>query len=155
MPDYVVKADLLGKTFPGAKRGEQNVVFENVNFRLKKGEFVTCIGHSGCGKSTILNILAGLDKPSTGCVFNNGTLAFQKHFEAQVLGESWDCDFLDVDFAQIARAMHWHAERIVNPAEVDGCIAAALAADRPTLLDVVVDPEAKAPIVSLTMNDEA
>ncbi len=74
MSQYIVKADLLGKTFPGAKRNEANVVFENVNFRLEKGEFVTCIGHSGCGKSTILNILAGLDTPTNGCVFVDGKL---------------------------------------------------------------------------------
>ncbi|MEM8745028.1 MAG: ABC transporter ATP-binding protein [Pseudomonadota bacterium] len=74
MSEYIVKADLLGKTFPGPKRNEPNVVFENVNFRLKKGEFVTCIGHSGCGKSTILNILAGLDTPTEGCVFVDGEL---------------------------------------------------------------------------------
>ena len=74
MPQFIVKADLLGKTFPGAKRNESNVVFENVNFRLEKGEFVTCIGHSGCGKSTILNILAGLDTPTSGCVFTDGKL---------------------------------------------------------------------------------
>ncbi len=74
MPDYVVKADLLGKSFPGAKRGDVNVVFEDVNFGLRRGEFVTCIGHSGCGKSTILNILAGLDSPSSGYVFVDGEL---------------------------------------------------------------------------------
>ena len=74
MSQFIVKADLLGKTFPGAKRNEPNVVFENVNFRLEKGEFVTCIGHSGCGKSTILNILAGLDTPTSGCVFVDGKL---------------------------------------------------------------------------------
>ena len=74
MSQFIVKADLLGKTFPGAKRNKPNVVFENVNFRLEKGEFVTCIGHSGCGKSTILNILAGLDTPTSGCVFTDGKL---------------------------------------------------------------------------------
>ena len=74
MSQFIVKADLLGKTFPGAKRNDLNVVFENVNFRLEKGEFVTCIGHSGCGKSTILNILAGLDTPTNGCVFIDGKL---------------------------------------------------------------------------------
>jgi len=37
-------------------------VFEAVNFDIQKGEFVCIIGHSGCGKSTILNILAGLDE---------------------------------------------------------------------------------------------
>ncbi len=31
-------------------------VFENINFGIQKGEFVCIIGHSGCGKSTILNV---------------------------------------------------------------------------------------------------
>jgi nitrate/nitrite transport system ATP-binding protein len=35
-----------------------------VNFAMEKGEFVCIIGHSGCGKTTILNVLAGLDAAS-------------------------------------------------------------------------------------------
>ena len=46
---------------PGAKP-----VFENVSFSIERGEFVCVIGHSGCGKTTILNILAGLDAASAG-----------------------------------------------------------------------------------------
>lgn len=47
-------------------------VFENVDFDIQKGEFVCIVGHSGCGKSTILNILAGLDEASAGYVIMNG-----------------------------------------------------------------------------------
>jgi nitrate/nitrite transport system ATP-binding protein len=43
-------------------------VFHGVNFDIEKGEFVAIIGHSGCGKTTILNILAGLDHASSGNV---------------------------------------------------------------------------------------
>ena len=56
----------LTKRFPAQKGGEQLTVFENSNFTIKKGEFVCIIGHSGCGKSTIMNILAGLDTPTEG-----------------------------------------------------------------------------------------
>lgn len=41
-------------------------VFENVNFDIYKNEFICLIGHSGCGKSTILNALAGLESASSG-----------------------------------------------------------------------------------------
>ena len=37
-------------------------VFEGINFEIQKGEFICIIGHSGCGKTTILNVLAGLEK---------------------------------------------------------------------------------------------
>ena len=41
---------------------------QNVNLKIAKGEFVSLIGHSGCGKSTVLNIVAGLYQASTGGV---------------------------------------------------------------------------------------
>ena len=47
-------------------------VFANVNFGIHKGEFVCIIGHSGCGKTTILNVLAGLDTASSGHAFMDG-----------------------------------------------------------------------------------
>ncbi len=43
-------------------------VFQDVNFEVEKGEFVCIIGHSGCGKTTILNVLAGLDHATAGTV---------------------------------------------------------------------------------------
>jgi nitrate/nitrite transport system ATP-binding protein len=43
-------------------------VFENVDFAIDRGEFICIIGHSGCGKSTILNVLAGLESASAGTV---------------------------------------------------------------------------------------
>jgi nitrate/nitrite transport system ATP-binding protein len=45
---------------------------QNVDLKVKKGEFVSLIGHSGCGKSTVLNIVAGLYKATTGGVVLNG-----------------------------------------------------------------------------------
>ncbi|NUU01177.1 ABC transporter ATP-binding protein [Herbaspirillum robiniae] len=43
-------------------------VFEQVSFGIERGEFVCVIGHSGCGKTTILNVLAGLEAASGGVV---------------------------------------------------------------------------------------
>ncbi|MGA0800844.1 MAG: ATP-binding cassette domain-containing protein, partial [Steroidobacteraceae bacterium] len=44
----------LGKSYvPG-----REAVFEQVNFSIERGEFVCIVGHSGCGKTTILNVLA-------------------------------------------------------------------------------------------------
>jgi nitrate/nitrite transport system ATP-binding protein len=55
-----------------AKRYGDAVVFDSVNFGIAQGEFVCIIGHSGCGKTTILNVLAGLEGASDGHVFMDG-----------------------------------------------------------------------------------
>jgi len=56
--------------FP-TKKGPYRAL-DNVNLKIAKGEFVSIIGHSGCGKSTVLNIVAGLYKTTTGGVILNG-----------------------------------------------------------------------------------
>jgi nitrate/nitrite transport system ATP-binding protein len=63
-----LKVERLSKSFPDMRGGAPLVVFDDVNFAIEKGEFVCIVGHSGCGKSTILNILAGLDEASGGVV---------------------------------------------------------------------------------------
>ncbi|MBK6469625.1 MAG: ABC transporter ATP-binding protein [Betaproteobacteria bacterium] len=65
MSTEFLKVEGLAKTYPGASEP----VFDGVNFDIAQGEFVCIIGHSGCGKTTILNVLAGLESASTGHVF--------------------------------------------------------------------------------------
>ena len=47
-------------------------MFEDLWLSMQRGEFICVIGHSGCGKTTVLNILAGLDAPSAGTVIVDG-----------------------------------------------------------------------------------
>ena len=58
----------LAKTYPGSSEP----VFDSINFGIERGEFVCIVGHSGCGKTTILNVLAGLETASSGNVFMDG-----------------------------------------------------------------------------------
>ena len=46
---------------------------KNVNAMIREGEFVCILGHSGCGKSTVRSIIAGLQKATFGGVVINGT----------------------------------------------------------------------------------
>lgn len=45
---------------------------KDVDLKIEKGEFISLIGHSGCGKSTVLNVVAGLYQATTGGVILNG-----------------------------------------------------------------------------------
>lgn len=60
----------LSKAFPSPKG--PHVVVEDFDLALRQGEFVSLIGHSGCGKSTVLSIVAGLTDKTTGSMILGG-----------------------------------------------------------------------------------
>jgi len=61
-----LKLDLIGKTFE--RGGVKSEVLRDIDLAIGKGEFASIIGHSGCGKSTMLNLVAGLTQATVGCV---------------------------------------------------------------------------------------
>ena len=65
-----VELSQLGKEYPSPKGPA--VIVEDFNLKIAKGEFVTVIGHSGCGKSTVLSMLAGLSSISAGGIILAG-----------------------------------------------------------------------------------
>jgi nitrate/nitrite transport system ATP-binding protein len=67
MTDKFISIEGVSKCFP-APGGASTTVFEDLWLSMARGEFVCIIGHSGCGKTTVLNILAGLEVPSDGTV---------------------------------------------------------------------------------------
>lgn len=71
MSSHFLQVQNLSKRFE-SKNQPPLTVFEDVSFTIEKGEFVCIIGHSGCGKSTIMNTLSGLDSPTSGAVIMDG-----------------------------------------------------------------------------------
>jgi nitrate/nitrite transport system ATP-binding protein len=65
-----VQLEKVEMTF-STKKGDFNAL-KDVNLSIKQGEFISIIGHSGCGKSTVLNLIAGLLVPSSGFLFCAG-----------------------------------------------------------------------------------
>lgn len=57
----------VGKSYP-AKGGPPAVIVRDFNLNIEQGEFIALIGHSGCGKSTVLSMIAGLSECSTGAI---------------------------------------------------------------------------------------
>ena len=111
----------LSKSFVPAKP-----VFADVSFTLDKGEFVCIIGHSGCGKTTILNVLAGLDSASSGNVFMDGREAVGPSLERGVVFQShallpWLTVRRNIAFAVESRWPDW--SRAQRDAHVEKYVA--------------------------------
>ena len=54
------------------KKYQNKVVLNNINIEIAKGEFITVIGSSGCGKTTFLKMINGLINPDSGAIYING-----------------------------------------------------------------------------------
>ena len=68
--DEILKVENLTKVYG---KGENKVVaVDNVSFSVKRGEFVAIVGSSGSGKSTILHLIGGVDRPTSGKVYIEG-----------------------------------------------------------------------------------
>ncbi len=92
-------------------------VFANVSFDLERGEFVCIIGHSGCGKTTILNVLAGLDTATEGNVFMDGREVIGPSLERGVVFQShalmpWLSVRRNIAFAVESRWPDWKAPQV-------------------------------------------
>jgi len=115
MQKHFLEIENLARRYPG-KDGELTV-FENANFGIDKGEFVCIIGHSGCGKSTIMNVLAGLDTPSDGHVFMNGKEVAGPSLDRGVVFQNysllpWLSALHNVTFAVSSRWPGWSKDKV-------------------------------------------
>jgi len=102
-----------------AKRYGANdpAVFENIHFGIERGEFVCIIGHSGCGKTTILNVLAGLDEASSGNVFMDSREVRGPSLDRGVVFQGhallpWMSTLGNVEFGVRSRWPDWSREQI-------------------------------------------
>jgi nitrate/nitrite transport system ATP-binding protein len=113
--DTFLRVEGLAKRFPSGK-GELTV-FDKVDFGIAKGEFVCIIGHSGCGKTTILNVLAGLEQPSAGYVFMDGREVSGPGLERGVVFQGhalmpWLSVMGNVAFAVRSRWPQWNRAKV-------------------------------------------
>ena len=68
--DAYVKLENVSKIYG---TGEVKIVaVDGISFEIAKGEFVVIVGPSGAGKTTVLNILGGMDKPTSGKIYVDG-----------------------------------------------------------------------------------
>ncbi len=100
-------------------KSEELTVFEDVTFGIEKGEFVCILGHSGCGKSTIMNILAGLAEPTSGGVVMDGKEVSGPSLDRGVVFQNyslmpWLSALKNVTFGVAARHPDWSKAQVVE-----------------------------------------
>ena len=108
----LISVEGLGKRFAGAAP-----VFRDVWFQIERGEFVCLIGHSGCGKTTILNALAGLDRASEGAIVVEDREIDGPSLDRAVIFQShallpWLSAAGNVAFAVRSRWPTWRSSRV-------------------------------------------
>ena len=97
-------------------------VFSDVSFTIDKGEFVCIIGHSGCGKTTILNVLAGLDTATSGMAFMDGREVSGPSLDRGVVFQShalmpWLTVRQNIAFAVKSRWPEWSKSQVNEQVE--------------------------------------
>ena len=110
-PNFL-QIEKLGKAYQADKP-----VFADVSFSVARGEFVCIIGHSGCGKTTILNVLAGLDSASMGHAFMDGREIAGPSLERGVVFQShalmpWLSVRQNIAFAVNSKWPNWKSSEV-------------------------------------------
>ncbi len=120
MSKSFLSVERLTQRFPDGNGGTLTV-FENASFGVEKGEFVCILGHSGCGKSTIMNVLAGLGEPSSGVVKMDGAVVSGPSLDRGVVFQNysllpWLSALKNVTFGVSARYRDWSRDKVVEHA---------------------------------------
>ncbi len=116
MTSPFISVEGLARRFPEPSGRGELTVFEDLSFGVEEGEVACIIGHSGCGKSTILNILAGLDTPTAGTIVAAGTHVRGPSLDRAVIFQGhalmpWLSALGNVELAVSSRHPDWSRRR--------------------------------------------
>ena len=115
MTDKFISLEGIAKRYPAP--GGTTTIFEDLWLGMRRGEFTCVIGHSGCGKTTVLNVLAGLDRPSEGVVIMDGHEISGPSLDRAVIFQShallpWRTVMGNVAYAVSSKWPKWPKDRI-------------------------------------------
>jgi lipoprotein-releasing system ATP-binding protein len=104
-----MRARNLSKVFRSG--GQEVVVFDQLNFEIRQGDFVALVGESGAGKTTLLHLLAALDTPTEGELYFAGRrlselkVEEQADYRSRQIGFVWQMHYLLPEFSALENVM--------------------------------------------------
>ena len=117
MTNKFISVEGIARRYPKAGGGK-TTIFEDLWFSMNKGEFSCIIGHSGCGKTTVLNILAGLESPEDGVAIVDGRAIEGPSLDRAVIFQShallpWRTVLGNVSYAVSSKWRDWSKEQVI------------------------------------------
>jgi nitrate/nitrite transport system ATP-binding protein len=112
-----LEIEKVTKYFPGSNGDGNLCVFRDVHFHIGKGEFVTMVGHSGCGKTTLLNIIAGFEAANEGGIVLDGKEVSEPGLDRMVVFQNfslmpWMTAYENISIAVRAAYPGWDRRHI-------------------------------------------
>ncbi|MGH8736856.1 MAG: ABC transporter ATP-binding protein [Burkholderiales bacterium] len=74
---HAIRVEALKKAFAQNQGGAESMAIDHLEFEIEAGELTAIVGRTGCGKSTFLNLLIGLDSPSSGRILIDGHVPYE------------------------------------------------------------------------------
>ena len=116
MTNKFISVEGIARRYPKAGGGK-TTIFEDLWFSMNKGEFSCIIGHSGCGKTTVLNVLAGLEPPEDGVAIVDGHAIEGPSLDRAVIFQShallpWRTVLGNVAYAVSSKWRNWSRAQV-------------------------------------------
>ena len=112
-----LEIEKVTKYFPGSNGTGDLCVFRDIHFHIEKGEFVTMVGHSGCGKTTLLNVIAGFESANEGGIILDGKEITDPGLDRMVVFQNfslmpWMTAYENIRIAVKAAYPDWNRQRV-------------------------------------------
>ena len=132
-PQPFIRLENLSKSYQEGTH--TRVVLRDANATFAKGEFVAILGRSGTGKSTLLNLISGIDRADSGAIWLNGRDLTALDEQTRTLFRRRNVGFVFQFFNLIPTLTVW--ENVVLPLELKGATTAEARLRTESVLDAV------------------